>query len=86
MGISLVWSVYGSALLIGGINRRSQPVRLSALALLGATVVKVFLMDLGFLDGLARMLSLAGLGVCLVFISFLYSRFGVEGQGREEQQ
>lgn len=86
MGISLVWSVYGAGLLIGGINRRYQPLRIGALALLSGTVVKVFLLDLGFLDGLARMLSLAGLGVSLIFISFLYSRFGVEAQGREGRQ
>jgi uncharacterized membrane protein len=85
MAISLVWSVFSTGLLIGGINRRYQPLRISALALLSATIVKVFLLDLGFLDGTMRMLSLAGLGVALIFISWLYSRYGNEEEGRQEK-
>lgn len=76
MAISLVWSLYGALLLIGGIQRSYQPVRVLALSLLCATVVKVFVFDLSFLDGGLRVLSLGGLGVSLIFISWLYSRFG----------
>jgi uncharacterized membrane protein len=75
MTISLAWSVYGASLLIGGINRNYQPLRLVALGVLTATILKVFLFDLGFLDGFLRMLSLAGLGVALIFISWLYGRY-----------
>lgn len=78
MAVSLVWSVFGAMLLLGGIRRREQPLRLAALGLLAATVVKVFIFDLSFLDGLPRILSLGGLGVSLIFISWLYSRFGTE--------
>lgn len=80
MAISLVWSLFGAMLLIGGIHRRYQPLRVAALGLLCATVVKVFLFDLGFLNGPSRVLSLGGLGVSLLFISWLYSRFGTENQ------
>ena len=76
MAISLVWSLFGALLLLGGICWRAQIARLGALALLAATVCKVFLFDLSFLDGASRALSLAGLGVALVFISWLYGRFG----------
>lgn len=76
MAISLVWSLYGAMLLIDGIRRNYQPLRLAALCLLSATVVKVFLFDLSFLDGALRILSLGGLGIALIFISWLYSRFG----------
>jgi uncharacterized membrane protein len=75
MSISLVWSLYGALLLIGGIQRRLQPLRLMALGLLAMTVLKVFLFDLSFLDASLRILSLGGLGAALVFISWLYSRF-----------
>ena len=76
MAISLVWSLFGALLLLGGIHWRAQLARVSALALLAATVCKVFLFDLSFLDGASRALSLAGLGIALVFISWLYGRFG----------
>jgi len=75
MVISLAWSVYGAALLVGGINRNYQPLRLAALGLLAVTVSKVFLFDLGFLSGPLRMFSLAGLGIALIFISWLYGRY-----------
>lgn len=79
MAISLVWSLFGALLLAGGVTFRVQVARLGALALLAATVCKVFLFDLSFLDGASRALSLAGLGVALVFISWLYGRFGRAG-------
>ncbi len=76
MAISVVWSAYGALLLIGGITKSYQPLRLTALSLFTVTVCKVFLFDLSFLDGPLRILSLAGLGVALIFISWLYGRFG----------
>lgn len=76
LAISLVWSLFGALLLLGGIGWRVQLARLGALALLAATVCKVFLFDLSFLGGDLRALSLGGLGVSLVFISWLYGRFG----------
>jgi hypothetical protein len=76
MSMSVVWSIYGALLLIAGIHRNYQPLRLVALGLLGFTAFKVFLFDLSFLDGSLRILSLTGLGLSLIFISWLYSRFG----------
>jgi uncharacterized membrane protein len=77
LAISLVWTLCGALLLIGGIVRSYQPVRLAALGLLGLTVIKVFLFDLSSLDAPLRILSFGGLGLALIFISWLYSRFGV---------
>ncbi len=76
LGVSLGWSCYAAACLIGGVVRRSQGVRVGGLALGALTVCKVFLLDLSFLDGGLRVLSLGGLGVALMFISWLYGRFG----------
>ena len=76
MAISLVWSLFGALLLAGGVQFRVQGARLGALVLLAFTVCKVFLFDLSFLDGAGRALSLGGLGMALIFISWLYGRFG----------
>lgn len=78
MMISLVWSVYGAAMLLGGIVRGEQQIRLVALGLLCLTVLKIFLFDLAFLNGPWRAVSLGGMGVTLIFISWLYSRYGAE--------
>jgi uncharacterized membrane protein len=76
LSISLVWSVYGTLLLLAGIYRDVQALRITALTVLAVTVLKVFLLDLSFLGDSLRILSLAGLGLSLIFISWLYSRFG----------
>ena len=39
------------------------------------TIAKVFLFDLGKLDGLHRVASLAGLALTLIAVSLLYQRF-----------
>ncbi|MGC8784360.1 MAG: DUF2339 domain-containing protein [Armatimonadota bacterium] len=81
MAISLVWTLFGAVMLIVGILRSLQPTRLAALGLLGFTALKVFLVDLSFLDTPMRILSFGGLGITLIGISWLYSRYGIGGTG-----
>lgn len=83
MLISLEWTLLGVVLLLGGIWRDSRAVRLSGLTVLGLTLCKVFLMDLSFLDTPLRVLSFGGLGLSLILISWLYTRYGV---GQEKQR
>jgi uncharacterized membrane protein len=78
MGISLVWILCGSGLLVAGVARRARPVRLFGLGLLGLTVLKVFLYDLSYLDTPYRIVCFAGLGLSLIGISWLYNRFREE--------
>ncbi|GBC96484.1 hypothetical protein HRbin16_02288 [bacterium HR16] len=81
MAISLVWTLFGAVMLVVGIVRSLQPARLAALGLLGFTSLKVFLYDLSFLDTPMRILSFGGLGLTLIAISWLYSRYGIGGTG-----
>ena len=71
---SAVWMVYGAVLIFLGFRRRSAFLRWQAIALLGVTIVKVFLVDTSMLDLGFRILSFIGLGVILLGISFLYQR------------
>jgi uncharacterized membrane protein len=84
MAISLVWTLFGVVLLIGGVIRRYRPVRLLALVLIGITALKVFLLDLSFIDTPYRVLSFGGLGLALIGISWLYSRYGIGRDGAED--
>ncbi len=77
MAISLVWTLFAGVTLVLGVVRSVQAVRLAALGLLGLTALKVFLFDLSFLDTPMRVLSFGGLGLTLIGISWLYSRYGV---------
>ena len=75
LALSIFWSVYALALMAAGIWRRAKPVRLFALALLFLSIIKVFLFDLSFLQQPYRIFSFFGLGLILLVVSLLYTRF-----------
>ncbi|MEM7632915.1 MAG: DUF2339 domain-containing protein [Pseudomonadota bacterium] len=72
---SAVWLLFALALLAAGITARVAQLRYAALAVLVLVVLKVFLVDLSDLEGLLRVASFLGLGLCLVGIGFIYQRF-----------
>ncbi|HSE35744.1 MAG TPA: DUF2339 domain-containing protein, partial [Blastocatellia bacterium] len=75
LSISVVWTIYGGALLTIGIARRSKLLRVMGLLLLGLTIFKVFLFDLSSLEKLYRIISFIVLGLILLTVSFLYQRY-----------
>ena len=75
LSYSLIWTVYAIGMVTGGFLRRYRPVRLMALAVLVATIVKVFVFDLSFLENPYRILSFLALGAVLVAVSFLYHKY-----------
>ena len=72
---SAVWPVFALFLLASGILFKASPLRHGALAVLVLAVLKVFLVDMSDLEGLLRVASFLGLGLCLVGIGFVYQRF-----------
>jgi uncharacterized membrane protein len=71
---SAVWLVFSVLLLLIGIVRKSQAIRLASAAVLLLTIAKVFFIDLAGLTGVWRALSFIGLGAVLVGIGLLYQR------------
>lgn len=71
---SAIWMVYGAVLMMVGFKQHSAFVRWQALALMIVTIGKAFLYDTHQLGGGYRILSLIGLGVVLLGISFVYQR------------
>lgn len=80
---SVAWGLYALALLLLGTWRRTSSLRWTSLGLFFLTIGKVFLYDLGQLEGLYRVGSLAGLALSLIAVSLLYQRF-VFREVREE--
>lgn len=72
---STIWGLYAGALLAVGIVGRIRGARLLAVALLGATMVKMVVVDLWLLEPLLRTLAFVGLGAVLLAGSLLYHRF-----------
>jgi len=71
---SLVWILYAIAVLVVGLKRRNETIRLAGLGVLSVVVLKVFLSDMSALEGLARALSFMGLGGALIGIGYLYQK------------
>lgn len=72
---SIAWGLYGLCLLGLGVRSASLTLRWASLLLFFATILKVFLHDLGELRDLYRVASLAGLAVSLIVVSLVYQRF-----------
>ena len=69
-----MWAFYGGVLIAIGIRLGYTPIRYTAIALFGLTVIKVFLADLAGLQGIYRVLGLLAVGTILLVVSFLYQR------------
>jgi uncharacterized membrane protein len=75
LSLSGLWLIYGAVLMVIGISRRSRGIRLISIVLLGASILKIFVYDLSFLETLYRIFSFIGLGVILLAASFLYQKY-----------
>jgi len=72
---TVAWGAQGIALLLAGFRLGQRCLRLSGLGLLLVCVGKLFGYDLRHLELPFRILSFVVLGVILIAVSFLYSRF-----------
>ncbi len=75
LSLSILWCAYAFALMAVGIWRRARPARLFALGLLFVAIIKVFVLDLRYLEQPYRIISFLGLGLILLVVSLLYTRF-----------
>ncbi|HEU4439634.1 MAG TPA: DUF2339 domain-containing protein [Methylomirabilota bacterium] len=73
-GLSVLWALYAGAALTWGFVRANAAVRYAALALLGLTVFKVFIVDFAEVKTAYRILSFVVLGVVLLLVSLAYQK------------
>lgn len=69
------WGMEGVALLAAGLGVRERILRLEGLFLLLACILKLFFYDLRNLETIYRILSFIALGVILLGVSWIYTRF-----------
>ena len=74
LALSLLWTLYATALIAVGMRNSLPPLRWQGLALFGLVVGKVFLLDLSYLERGYRIISFMALGVVLLVVSFLYQK------------
>jgi uncharacterized membrane protein len=75
MTYSIAWSAFALLLLVVGINKRIRAARYASIALLGVTMLKLFLHDLSQLDQLYRIAAFVVVAIVAMIASFLYQRF-----------
>jgi len=73
--LTVAWGVQGLLLLGAGFPARERPLRLAGLALLLYCISKLFIYDLRRLETVYRILSFVALGVILLGVSWIYTRF-----------
>ncbi|MBI1841923.1 MAG: DUF2339 domain-containing protein [Verrucomicrobia bacterium] len=75
MSYTIAWGVFALGLVSVGIAWKTKGARYSGLTLLGITLLKLFLHDLGQLPQLYRIGALAGVAVAAILASILYQKF-----------
>jgi uncharacterized membrane protein len=78
--VSLLWGLVGLALLVAGLRGRGARLRVAGLALLGISLVKLFVYDLAFLSSIARALSFLAVGAVVLVAEFFYQRLSVDSE------
>ncbi|HEX6713257.1 MAG TPA: DUF2339 domain-containing protein, partial [Thermoleophilaceae bacterium] len=74
MIVSALWSLTGAVTLVIGLSRGSRELRMAGLAVLVASVAKVFVFDLATLTSIYRVMSLIALGLLLLAGSYAWQR------------
>ncbi len=72
------WSVVAALLMIFGFTLKSAVHRRVALAVFGASLVRVFVVDTKGLSDTTKTLAFFTLGVSLVAVAWLYARYASE--------
>ena len=75
LAISGLWGLYSIILVSIGIIRRFRSIRIMAILLFAATILKVFLSDLQQMEKIYRIVASIGLGVLLLAVSMMYQKY-----------
>ena len=75
---TLGWSLSGLFIMGYGFLVKEVPYRRTALAILGLCILRIVVIDIAGLELFYRMIAFMGLGISLILVSLLYSRFREE--------
>ncbi|MDX2445106.1 MAG: DUF2339 domain-containing protein, partial [Bacteroidales bacterium] len=75
LGLSILWGILSLLLIVYGIWKRKKYIRITAIALFGITLFKLFLYDIAHLETIPKTIVFVSLGSLLLVISFLYNKY-----------
>ena len=76
-GFPVLWGVLAFVFLIIGIRQPRKTLRIVALSLLGITILKLFLFDIGNASETGKIMAFILLGILILIISFVYQKIKV---------
>jgi hypothetical protein len=76
-GFPVLWGILAFVFLIIGIKKQTKMLRIIALALLGLTILKLFLYDISNISETGKIISFILLGILILIISFVYQKIKV---------
>jgi hypothetical protein len=79
MCISIMWAVYGVALMVAGFWRKASILRYIALGLFALLLAKVFILDMSTVKSIYRIGAFLATGIALVGVSYLYQFLKKQG-------
>jgi len=75
LALSILWGIYALLLIVLGIWKKKKHLRIGAIALFAATLIKLFFYDISSLATISKTIVFVSLGVLLLIISFLYNKY-----------
>ncbi len=75
LGLSILWGTYALLLVVIGIAKNKQHLRIGAIVLLAVTLAKLFLYDVADLDTIPKAILFVSLGILFLIVSFLYTKY-----------
>lgn len=75
LALSILWGSYSLLMVIIGLWKNLKYTRVAAIALFAVTLIKLFLYDISNLSAIYKTVVLIILGVLLLVISFLYTKY-----------
>ena len=75
IALSILWGMYALFIIGLGIWKKKKHLRIGAIVLFAATLIKLFFYDISHLDTISKTIVFVTLGILLLIISFLYNKY-----------
>jgi uncharacterized membrane protein len=75
LGLSILYGTYSVLLISLGIWRKKAYLRIGAIALFAITLLKLFFYDIATMGTIEKTVVIVSLGILLLVISFLYTKY-----------
>lgn len=85
VGFPILWGIFSFLYLIIGIKKQIKQLRIIALALLGLTILKLFIFDIN-VSGPGRIVAFILLGILILIISFVYQKLNKKAADESKKQ